>query len=391
MVKGTLTALVAAVLLVPAAAAARTATTPSLALLTLPKNAIGAAAKNLSVARDSGVVSNADAASQSTGNVTPARLKTLGRITGYLLDYGSPFTDGPGIHQVQTEVEQYRSATDAAKALAFWRKDATDTGQLKKMGIDATSRKASVPAVGSGRWAYNQDLHIPGLPPLHGYSAQILDGVYLLDISVSAGTSSAAARIGPVIARKLDARYRLAQSGHLTGKPVALPAPLKVGPPPHGPAPSKMVLKAADFTGKTQVRAHYVPVKGSADRNALSAYDVQMLSNGPLSYVSQEVTCADGPKEATYIAAVTAAALTSPGTYGAKATATVVDISSVGDDGHGVLIQLSVQGHKVYEAAVELRRGSYINIALAGSRTALGASDVQSFAAKVAQRFDAGF
>jgi hypothetical protein len=58
----------------------------------------------LSLAPDSGTDSNAHSASQATGNVTAKRLKRLGRISGYLLDYGTPFSDSPAVSEIQTEV-----------------------------------------------------------------------------------------------------------------------------------------------------------------------------------------------------------------------------------------------------------------------------------------------
>jgi hypothetical protein len=390
VVRGALISTFAALLLVPAAAAKSTSA-PALPLLPLPKAAFGAAAKSLVLARDSGVVSNSDAASQSGSGVTPQRLKKLGRVTGYLLDYGTPFGSGSGVHQVQTEVDVYRSAAQAAKGLAFWRKDATSTVKLKKMGISATAHKATVPALGNGRWAYNQALRLPGLTPLYGYTAEVLEGTYLLDVSVSAGSASAAARLGPGIVRKLDARFRFAEQGRLKGKPVALPAPLKLGPPAHGPAPSGMVLKPADFTGQSQVRGHYVRPKSTPDANALSVYDLTLQSSGPVAYASQEVTRAATPTEAKYFSALTAMGLAAIGIYAPKAKSTTVDVSSVGDNARGVLIQLPVDGRTVYEEAVVLSRGSYIDFALGASQTQLAASDAQSFAAKVAHRFDSGF
>ena len=41
--------------------------------------------------------------------MTAKRLKGLGRISGYLLDYGTPFSDSPAVSEIQTEVERYRT------------------------------------------------------------------------------------------------------------------------------------------------------------------------------------------------------------------------------------------------------------------------------------------
>src|ERR1700749_3134873 len=87
------------------------ASSPSvkLALVPLPKAALGAPGHSLPLAQDSGSVSNAEAASESSGDVTPKRLNRLGRLSGYLVDYGNPFGDAAGVREIQTAVERDRS------------------------------------------------------------------------------------------------------------------------------------------------------------------------------------------------------------------------------------------------------------------------------------------
>jgi hypothetical protein len=94
----------AAAVLVPAASD-QTPIKVTLVKLTrvpLPKSALGPAGSSLPLARDSGVVSNTKAASQSSAGVTARKLTRLGRVTGYLLDYGNPFGSGAGIREIQT-------------------------------------------------------------------------------------------------------------------------------------------------------------------------------------------------------------------------------------------------------------------------------------------------
>ena len=94
--RGALGAAFVAAVLLPVAAASG-ASQLKLALLPLPRAALGQDGRSLSLAPDSGSDSNAHAASQTTGNVTAAQLKRLGRISGYVLDYGTPFSDSPAV------------------------------------------------------------------------------------------------------------------------------------------------------------------------------------------------------------------------------------------------------------------------------------------------------
>src|SRR5207244_2027462 len=82
------------------------------------------------------VGSNADAASEATASVTAAQLTRLGRVSGYLLDYGNPFGGAAGVTEIQTAIERYRNAADARKGLDFWRRDELNSSSLKKLGID---------------------------------------------------------------------------------------------------------------------------------------------------------------------------------------------------------------------------------------------------------------
>src|SRR5262249_43365958 len=108
-----LAALVAAVL-VPCTSAS-SASQIELAVVPPPKAPLGPAVHSLPLAHDSGGVSNAEAANEANGMVTAAQLKALGRVGGYLLDYGNPFGSSAGVSEIQTEVDRYRTAADARK------------------------------------------------------------------------------------------------------------------------------------------------------------------------------------------------------------------------------------------------------------------------------------
>ena len=116
---GLLSATLAAAVLVPTASASSPHRV-KLPLVPLPKSALGGAGESLALMHDSGVVSNADAANNSTSGTT-ATFKNLGRVTGYDLTYGDPFTGGTGVTQIASGIEQFKTSAGAKKGLAFWR------------------------------------------------------------------------------------------------------------------------------------------------------------------------------------------------------------------------------------------------------------------------------
>ena len=94
--------LVAAVL-APAASASRPHRV-KLAVVVLPKSALGAAGRSLAVSPDSGVVSNPVA----VGNAVSAHPNTfdrLGRLGGYELRYGDRYSGRPGVTEIWTGVD----------------------------------------------------------------------------------------------------------------------------------------------------------------------------------------------------------------------------------------------------------------------------------------------
>ena len=135
-------ALVAAVL-VPAASAHR-AHPVRLALVPLPKSAIGPAVGSFSLAHDSGRVSNASAAAH-TSDATPKTFKKLGRLTGYALEYGNAFTGAAGVTDVRTSIEQYKTAGDARRALAFWKKEDAKLSKFDNPGFSVMNVPVQVP------------------------------------------------------------------------------------------------------------------------------------------------------------------------------------------------------------------------------------------------------
>lgn len=379
-------AVLAAAVLVPAATAGRTANL-DLALVPLPKPALGSAARNLPIARDSGPVSNAEAASNASSHVTAEQLARLGRVGGYLLDYGSPFAARPGIREVQTQIDRYRTAADARKGLGFWRRQELQLPP-RSLGMRFSVQKIHVSDLPKPSWAYAGTASISGLKPIRGVDAEIQHGPFLLDISVAAGSNSAAARLVSTVARRFYARFRLSLAGRLHARPVAVPPPLKPGPPPHGPKPSALVLRTADLGKSAQVlHKGYSKPKSSFDQNAVSVYDLTVASQGTFPVLSQEVLVGGSSLEVQYFGALVIGGAASSG----KAAATPVDLSRVGDNARGEILQVTIGGQTVHEAAIVLSHGPYLDFIDAGSPSALGPGDVRSLAALAAKRLNAGF
>jgi hypothetical protein len=381
-------AALAAAVLVPGAAASTT-TRLNLALVPLPKSTLGAAARHLPIAHDSGVVSNSEAASNASGHVTAKQLKSAGRVSGYLLDYGSPFRSSAGIHEIQTEIDRYRSAAAARKGFAFWRHQELEHPPLRNSGIRFSVKELQLSGLPRPSWAYAGSVSIKGLKPVSGVDSEIRYGPYLLDVSVGASSNAEASRLVPTIARHLYARLRLALAGRLHASPVAVPPALKPGPPPHGPKPAALVLRPADLgNGSKVLHKGYVKPRGSLDRTALSVYDLTVAAQGSFPVLSQEVVVGSSKLEMQYFGAIVLAAGVGSGQ---AVKATPVDLSGFGDNARGEVAQTAINGQNVREAAVVLTRGPYLDFAIEVAPSAFTAADVRKLAGLAAKRLDGGF
>lgn len=390
MRKVLLAAVLAAAVLVPAATARSTASV-DLALVPLPRSALGTAGQHLPIARDSGVVSNSAAASYASVHVTGKQLQRLGRVTGYLLDYGSPFGSTAGIHEIQTGIDRYRSVADARKGFAFWRRDELKHPPLS--GVRFSMRKLQLSGLAKPNWAFAGSVSIKGLKTVRGVDAEIQHGPYLLDVSVAAGSTAAAARLVSTIARRFYARFRLALAGRLHASPVAVPPALKPGPPPHGAKPAALVLRTSDLgKGADVLHKGYVRPKGSLDENAASVYDLTMASPNYFPVLSQEVLVGSNKLEVKYFAAIVLSASVGSSTGSGKGVkATPVDLGGVGDNARGELAKVTINGQSVNEAAVALTRASYLDFLIEVSASEFTASDVRKLASLAVKRLDAGF
>jgi hypothetical protein len=147
-----------------------------------------------------------------------------------------------------------------------------------------------------------------------------------------------------------------------------------------------MVLTRSDV-GKPATIRHggYVSPKNSFDEYALSAYDLTMAPAGSFGFLQQEVSATKTTVEVKYFSAVAAGAFSSAG----LGTVTPVDLSSVGDNAFGEILQISSGNHTVWEALVVLSRDKYLDFLSVANKTKLTAADVQALAQKAAQRLNA--
>jgi hypothetical protein len=383
---GLLGATLAAAMFSPAASASSTHRV-KLSLVPLPKSALGTAGKSLALTHDAGVVSNAGAASNSESGTT-STFKNLGRITGYDLTYGHPFTGGTAITQIASGIEQYKTAAGAKKGLAFWRKDDAQITMLQQYGIAVALKAVKAPGVGTRRFGYATTLSFPNVAPIVIVDEQVADGKYVLDVGVAGGSVSAASHLASKLLRALDRRLQMAETGRLRSKSVKLLPPLKAGPPSGGPDLSTLALTPSDLTGAVTVGDHAYYV----DSAALSAYVLDMNPAGQYNDLTQQIEWYSTANEATVFTtldeALVASGLTS--FLGVTPTTTAVDLSSVGDNAQGEILQFTGSAQSVYVATIGLTRSQASDFAIAISSSPLQASDVQSLARALAIHLDAG-
>ena len=351
-----------------------------LALVPLPKSALGPAARTFSVAHDSGPVSNAAAAAH-TPDATPGTFKRLGRLGGYALEYGNAFTGDAGITDVRTSIEHYKTAADARKALAFWKREDARLRRLNNSNFSVTSVKVKVPAParGTSHFAYLTSYSASNIVPVSGIDEQIADGRYVLGVIVTAGTASDAVALAPKLAQKLDARFRLARKGRLHARPVKLPKQV-AAPPPRGPDLSELALRQSDFVGKVTVTKRYV-----VDPAAISDYSVFMQMPGVKRFygLDQEIEWYPSANQANFFVdfANAAALAADPWTV-------PLDLSGLGDGaqasiGYGPLTEAG-NWASVFFSTGQLAEGIFI----AGTVN-MSADDVTKVAQAAANRIDA--
>ncbi|HJU37079.1 MAG TPA: hypothetical protein VJ716_06660 [Gaiellaceae bacterium] len=390
MKKVLLVAALTAVVLVPAAAASSSHRV-KLSLVPLPKSALGAAARGLTVARGSGVISNT-AASNNSITANPTTFAKLGRLTGYDLTYGDRYSGRPGVTEIATGIDKYKTAAGARRGLAFWRKDDAKIGVLGSYGLAVSVRSLKAPKAGKRRFAEGTTFSVPNAAPVALVDEQFTDGRYLLRVEVGAGSLSAGSRLAAKLARKLDHRLRLAEAGHLRGKPVKLPPRLAVGPPAGGPDLATLALTTADLGGQATIVDHAYETPGPP---SLSEYQLDMQPAGRFSALTQLLGWFPSVNEATVFGRFTGAAfayvLGSGLGTGGSGHFTPVDLSTVGDGAFGGIVSVSQTGQPtIYLAIVSLSSGQVEDLVLTSSDSATQPADVVNLAQATANRLNAG-
>lgn len=326
LIRGLAAAALVAAVVVPVASA-RSSARINLALLPLQKAQVGSAVKALPLEHDSGVVSNAAAASHSLAGTTPKALAKLGRTTGYALDYGIGASGGSGVTEVRTSVDEYKTSADAKRGLAFWEKDDSGIAQLNQGGLAVTNQPLPVPAVGKATFAFLSSYSAGNIVPFSQVDEQFTEGRYEIDVNVSAGTAGEATKLAPSLARKLDVRLRHALVGELHAKPVKGPGKQQAGTPAGVPDLTRAALSATDFTGTAMVAnlGYFV------DPSAVSDYSLTFFPAGQFAFADQEIEWFATANLANFWAdRETASALSGGGTP--------VDLSGVGPGAQGAII-----------------------------------------------------
>jgi hypothetical protein len=369
----------AAVVLVPTASAGR-GTSVKLSLIPLPKSALGSAAHGMRLAHDSGVMPNSA--------VAPG-FAVLGRISGYLLDYGDTWKGGSGVTAVETDVNKYRTTRGAKRAVAFAQtSDVAGVAALNDAGLAFTAAALRRPSLGGRSFAFGWTSRLAGVDPVSIVDVQWSNGRFTLQVQVAAGTSTEAESLARKLAKRLDRRLRLGLAGRLHGKPVKLPPKPKAGPPPGGPSLAALALTASDFGGPATIEDHTYAVAPPA----ISEYDLDMQPAGAFDALAQSIDWWPSPNEAVFYSRVevleTANLLSA--LVGGTAQVTPVDVSGTGDARQAEILHFSTATREVDFTIVSLSSGQATDLLLAFSPSPIQPSDVQNLAQLAANRLDAG-
>ena len=359
-----------------------------LALMPLPKPELGQSAALLPLARDSGVETNAQAVDNtSSTTMTAAGFAKLGRITGYTLDYddagGAALGVGHGLLEVQTGVELYRSAADAARGLAFWRNDEIAATHLKISGVKVSLAPLKIPAIGTASFAVSGRESVTGKPPVYGVDVYFTTGQIVGVVSVSAADRATSPPLALALAPKLASRIAGVVAGTINGRPVALPGKAKAGPPPGGPALAPLALTPADLGGGKVGSQGY---QLDPDLNPISDYDRTIVGDSTYVSFEEQVELFHSTTEASYSANVLGRALSSKSFFeqvaGAdfkQANITVTALTpihvSAGDEAFAARATFhAANGVNVYAGFIVLRVGSTVETIYAFGTTLTPAS-----------------
>jgi hypothetical protein len=387
-----LVAIVVGAVLVPAtsASAAHRPAKLRLSLVPLQSAQLGPANASLALNYGSGPIHGYLVSDGLFGTLFLAGGVNLGGIKGYALNYGDPFTGSAGVTAISSSVEEYRTSAAAKKGLVNGRFEDSDFSSLSSPMLSITAKKVAATGVRGRRFAYLITLSAPNLNPIVRLDEQVKCGSFVLDLTVTAGTASAAESRAPRLLRVLVNRLRLLLEGRPAGTPATLPPKPRVGQAPGGPDLSTLALDPTDVgeSGGTPFQS-YTPALAPA----LSEYFQVIQPAGSYDFVAQQIGWWPTATEATYAATYQGALGVSFGVgdggsfgVGSGETVTPVDLSALSDPATGYLIT----GDDGSDAVVTLTNGPTGEVILGKSTSTLQASDVQSLAQAAANRLDAG-
>jgi hypothetical protein len=214
-----LVALIAGAALIPASAASAGHHPAKIRLAAVPLQAaqFGSAGASLALNYDSGSISSegymvveVDAEGGGTiGSYESVIAGTSGLIRGYVLDYGDPYTGSAGVTSIRSSVAEYRTRADARKGLAAARQHDAYLKQELASPYFAVTQKAIEPSqVGQRRFGYLVTQAAPNLNPIVRLDEQVAAGRFVLDLTVTAGSASAAETVAPHLLHVLNRRLQ---------------------------------------------------------------------------------------------------------------------------------------------------------------------------------------
>jgi hypothetical protein len=291
-------ALVPALLLACSTAASVAAAAASqLALMPLPTTVLGAAVSGLTLAPDSGVVTNGQAASNANAPTTAATLAGLGRVSGYQLDFGGDAPTGAPISQVETAVELYRSAAGAARGLAFWRKNELDVSVARQLGFSVSLSLFAASGLGGGSFGDDGTLSVKGAPPFQGADVYFRVGRLVGSATVGGHGLNMLRSLALTEARSLRQRISAVLAGRVSGRPAVLPGKVRAGPPPGGPGLEPLALKPTDFVAAKLKSQGYTV---DTFLNPISEYRRTMVPAGTIASFQEQVALFRDATQAAY-------------------------------------------------------------------------------------------
>jgi hypothetical protein len=284
-----LVGLTAAAIVVSFAAAASVPAS-KLAIMVLPKAALGPAGSSLRLDRSSsGVQDNAASADDSIDpHDTASSLARAGRITGYELGYSDPslaaLQRGAGLLEIDTEVDLYTQPSAVSAAMA---KDLSDFRRYEGKVVDGVKlRKVEafdVPRLGDAVFGRRLALSFNG-KRVWVTGVEFRLGALEGSAVVTRADGSDVSRQTIALAQALEGRMRGVLAGTVSGTPVPIPGGAAPAKPPAtrpkgAPDLSRAVLGTSDLPAGTRTtRSEYV-----RNKDAVATYEREFDLSGKLA------------------------------------------------------------------------------------------------------------